>query len=51
MGDSSRFKRETYGGKEWVCLMCTSKTVRVLKHSTGTTMTCQWELSELGGEI
>ena len=50
-GGSSGFKRERYGGKAWVCQMCTTKAVGVLKHGAGVVATHQWELSELGGEI
>ena len=30
----------------WVCHVCTTKAMAVLKHGAG-----QWELSEVGGEI
>ena len=45
------FQRERYGGKVWVCLMCTTKAVGALKHRAGIVMTLQWEPSKLGGEI
>ena len=50
-GGSSRFKRERYIGKGWVCQMCTTKVMGDLKHGAGMVATSQWELSELGGEI
>jgi hypothetical protein len=34
-----------------VYLWCTAKFMVVLKHGAGMIMTCQWELSEQGGEI
>ena len=39
------------GSKSWVCQMCTTKAMGDLKHRAGVVMTCQWELSELGGDI
>jgi ribosomal protein L37AE/L43A len=48
---SSEFKIERYGSKVWVCLRCTTKAVEDLKHGVGMVVTCQWELSELGGDI
>ena len=50
-GGSSGFKRERYGGKAWVCQMCTTKAVGGLKYGVDIVMTHQWEPSELGGEI
>ena len=51
-GDLPNFKREEYGdGKEWVYQMCTTKAVGDLKHWIGMVTACQWEPSELGGEI
>ena len=38
------FKRERYGSKAWIFL-------RDLKHRVGVVVTCQWELSEQGGDI
>jgi hypothetical protein len=35
----------------WVCQMCTTKAMGELKHGVGMVTTCQWELSELGGDI
>ena len=31
--------------------MCTEKAVEDLKHGAGMEVSCQWELSELGGVI
>jgi hypothetical protein len=31
--------------------MCTTKAIGNFKHGAGMVKTCQWELSELGGEI
>ena len=47
----SGFKRERYGGKVWVCQMCTTKTMRDLKHRVDVVVTHQWELSKLDKEI
>ena len=47
----SGFKRERYSGKVQVCQMGTTKAMRDLKHGVVVVKTCQWELSELGGEI
>ena len=47
----SGFKRERYGGKAWVCQMCTTKAMGDLKCGAVMVATCQWELRELGGEI
>jgi hypothetical protein len=35
----------------WVCQMCTTKAVGILKHRARLLVTHQWELNELGGEI
>ena len=35
----------------YMCHMCTTKAMGVLKHEAAVVMTHQWELSELGGEI
>lgn len=51
-GGSTRFQRERYGGKAWACLIFTPhKAVGVLKYETGVVATCQWERSELGGDV
>ena len=50
-GGLSGFKRERYGGKAWICQMCTTKAVEDLKHRTDMVATCDWEFSELHGEI
>jgi hypothetical protein len=31
--------------------MCTTKAVEDLKHRAGVVVICQWELSELGGNV
>ena len=45
----SREKRT--GGKSWVCLRCTTKTMEDMKQGNGVVVTSQWEPSELGGKI
>ena len=37
--------------KVWVCLMCTTKAVEVLKLEASVVATHQWEHSKLGREI
>jgi hypothetical protein len=44
------FKRDRYGGKAWVCKMCTTNAMGDLKHGAGVVATHQWELRDLGGD-
>ena len=42
--DSSRFKRERYCSKAWVCLRCTTKAVGDVKHGAGVVVTASGNL-------
>jgi hypothetical protein len=44
-------KREKHYSKAWVCLMCTTEAVGILKHGAGVVATQQWKFSKLGEEI
>jgi hypothetical protein len=48
LDDSTGFQRERYGGKAWVCLVCTTKAAGALKLGDDMEATCQWEPSKLG---
>ena len=56
---STGFQREKYGCKAWVYKKCTPKVYKkctpkamgIWKSGAGVVVTCQWELSELGGKI
>jgi hypothetical protein len=47
---STRFQKERYSGKAWVCLKCTTRAVGDVKHGVGMALIRQWALSEQGGE-
>jgi hypothetical protein len=50
-GNLTGFQSERYGGRVWVCLMCTTMAIGALMHGTDVVTIHQWESSELGGEI